>query len=92
MATFGRSLALALLLGCMSTGSAWADEAPPPVSGPSIVERDAGWRYDTDYFFGLTRGLPESGLRPRCRPYVVPFTIVLDLVTLPGAALSGLFG
>ena len=50
------------------------------------------WHYNTDYFFGLTRGLPESGASERSQPYWMVLTIPADVITLPGAALAGLFG
>ena len=50
------------------------------------------WRYNTDFFFQLTRGLPESGASERSQPYWKVLTIPGDVITLPGAAIAGLFG
>lgn len=60
-----------------------------PTEGNPMAEP---WSYNTEYFFGLTRGLPDAGCTGSCRPWVIPWTAVTDVVTLPGAALAGLFG
>jgi len=60
-----------------------------PTEGNPMEE---SWSYTTEYFFGLTRGLPDAGCTGSCKPWVIPWTAVTDVVTLPGAALAGLFG
>lgn len=82
--------------------AAEADPPPPPepaqpmekyeVSPSEPSPMNEPWSYNTEYFFGLTRGLPAAGCTGSCRWGVVPWTAVTDVVTLPGAALAGLFG
>ena len=88
-----RGMAGALLIGCLLAGPVRAgDEGAAPRVEPSAMSVDTGWRYDTSYFFGLTRGLSRAGVSESRRPYVMSITIPLDILILPGAALSGLFG
>ncbi len=75
-----------------------AAEAPELADDPKARSANEGsalyepWHYNTDYYFGLTRGLPESGAPERTHPYWMVLTIPMDVITLPGAALAGLFG
>ncbi len=81
-------------------GSAEPAAASISAADPDASERSSSlgglyepWRYDTGYFFGLSRGLwEEEGLSPGFRPAVLCLTLPLDLVILPAAALAGLFG
>jgi len=81
--------------------SAMGSDPSAPTSGTSLPESEPTtsggpyepWHYNTDYFFGLTRGLwEEEGVSPVLRPVVMIFTLPLDIVILPAAALAGLFG
>ena len=50
------------------------------------------WHYDSDYLFGMTRGLESAGVRETARPAAWIFSVPFDLALLPVAALAGLFG
>ena len=64
----------------------------PPNSGVGNPD-DRSWAYDSSFFFGLTRGLPEAtDLDKSGRRWVSSLTIPFDLVTLPTAAFAGLYG
>jgi hypothetical protein len=67
---------------------------PPPDSGPyaELEMPDEGWRYETSYFFMLTCGLREEPIKRWVRNVSMAGTVPLDIFTLPGAALAGLFG
>jgi hypothetical protein len=86
----------------MTTTSASADEADEPmrIDFPRARDNKAleqwhdehGWRYDTGYLFGITRGL-EIGMRTqKWRPALWIVTVPFDVVSLPVAAAAGLFG
>ena len=65
---------------------------PPNTGGTEDPEKRA-WRYDTDYFFVLTRSLErDTDLSASGRRWVVPWTVLFDVATLPTAALAGLSG
>ena len=51
--------------------------------------RDEG--YNTQYLFGMTKGIIESTLNPGLKPLMFIFTIPLDIVTLPFTAIAGFF-
>jgi hypothetical protein len=57
---------------------------------PVKVEDRSG--YNTDYFFGMTRAVADSTLTPALKPVVFLFTLPLDVVFLPFAAIGGFFG
>ena len=48
------------------------------------------WCYNSDYLFGLSRGVAGSDVAPLLRPLCFLFTLPLDLGLLPIAAVSGL--
>jgi hypothetical protein len=75
--------------------SASAEAFPPedPERYPTLDVPGVPWAYDTHYFFALTRGLEEAGVKSRvARSSAMVGTVVMDIVTLPGAALAGLYG
>jgi len=96
-------LVLATLVSvAMTTTFASADEADEPmrIDFPRARDNKAlqqwhdqhGWRYDTGYLFGITRGL-EIGMRTqKWRPALWIVTVPFDVVSLPVAAAAGLFG
>ena len=97
------ALTLGTLLGVVIAAPAgWADEAAEPlrVDFPSPWENSAvrqwheqrGWRYETGYLFGVTRGLETAGVSRPWRPALWIVTVPFDLVNLPVAAAAGLFG
>lgn len=50
------------------------------------------WRYDTEYFFGLSRGLFKEEVPAGVKVVSLVGTVPLDLVGLPFAAMGGFFG
>ncbi len=73
---------------------------PAQVSVPFAASTDPArtraeievWHYNSDYLFGLSRRVASGGAIPAVRPILFVFTIPLDLVLLPFAAIGGLFG
>jgi hypothetical protein len=63
-----------------------------PARYPRLDVPTKPWAYDTSYFFALTRGLDEEGLPTWCQRASMVGTVPIDVVGLPAAALSGLFG
>jgi len=53
---------------------------------------DEPWRYSTDHFFALTRGLEEEDLSKTARRWVMVLTVPLDAMMVPTAAIAGLYG
>jgi len=51
--------------------------------------RDDG--YNSEYIFGLTKGIASSTLHPAIKPICFVLTVPLDLVFLPFAAIGGFF-
>ena len=51
--------------------------------------RDPG--YNSQYIFGMTKGIAESTLNPGLKPLMFLFTIPLDIITLPFSAIAGFF-
>jgi len=72
--------------------TAVTETAPEPGPAPATGESGEGWHYETGYLFGVTRGLPEAGIRGGWRYAAMVLTVPFDVVTLPIAALAGLFG
>ena len=50
------------------------------------------WRYNTDYLFGVTRGLKDQVIPPWCEGAAWVVTVPFDIANLPFTALAGLFG
>lgn len=48
--------------------------------------------YNDDYFFAMTRGVAESPIHPAGKVALYVFSVPIDLVLLPFAAIGGLFG
>ncbi len=48
--------------------------------------------YNSEYIFALTRGLADSSIHPAGKVPLFIFTLPLDVVFLPFAAIAGLFG
>jgi hypothetical protein len=47
--------------------------------------------YDSEYLFGMTRGVVNSTLMPALKPLAFLVTVPLDLALLPFTAIAGLF-
>ena len=48
--------------------------------------------YNSDYVFGMTRGLANSTVHPAAKAPLFFFTVPLDLVFFPFALIGGFFG
>jgi len=99
----GVALALLAPAGCASSGGASSGDE---VSGAERTQRTEGelepryqprepepepW-YNSDYLFGMTRGVTDSTMHPAAKLPLLVLTVPLDLVLLPFAAIGGLFG
>ena len=70
-------------------GSMPADD---PSRHPRLDTPTRPWRYDDRYLFQLTRGLDEEQLSTTAEVACMVGTVPVDVVTLPAAAIAGLFG
>jgi hypothetical protein len=66
-------------------------------SGPSLssMEKESGsggWSYNSEYIFGISKAVRDSSMPPGAKVVVAVFTLPLDVVLLPFAALLGLLG
>jgi len=66
-----------------------ADAQPLYLSSQQIDMREEG--YNSQYLFGMTRGVAQSTLTPGLKPLCFLFTVPLDIVLLPFAAIGGFF-
>lgn len=67
---------------------------PMSSDNPALEQwRDARiWRYNTDYLFGVTRGLRDQAIPLWCEGASWVVTVPIDIANLPFTALAGLFG
>ncbi len=67
---------------------------PKPSDNPALEQwRDARvWHYNTEYLFGVTRGLMDQNIPPWCEGAAWVVTVPFDIANLPFTALAGLFG
>ena len=67
---------------------------PKPSDNPALQQWRDGrvWRYNTEYIFGVTRGLKDQNIPPWCEGTAWIVTVPLDIANLPFTALAGLFG
>jgi hypothetical protein len=63
--------------------------AMPGYSQGVDMRSDEG--YNTDYLFVMTRSVAASSVTPAVKPILFLFTVPLDIVFLPFAAIGGLF-
>lgn len=56
-----------------------------------VPPQEESW-YETGYLFAMTRGVAKSTMVPAAKAPLFILTVPLDLVTLPFAAIGGLFG
>ena len=47
--------------------------------------------YNSEYIFGMSKGIMKSTLVPALKPFFLIFTAPLDLVFLPFSAIAGFF-
>jgi hypothetical protein len=66
-------------------------EPPPPGTPGPYNEQDHDY-YNSDYLFGMTRGVANSTIVPALKAPLFLFTIPLDIVFLPFTAIGGFFG
>jgi len=60
---------------------------------PPRVEQNDEWRYNSDYIYGMSRGLnADRDFGPGAKLTLMPLTLVLDTVLLPIGAIAGLLG
>jgi hypothetical protein len=80
--------------GSADSPSAAANSYPAatPDRYPKLDVPTKPWAYATSYYFALTRGLEAEGLTGVRRGFAMVGTVPMDILTLPGAALAGLFG
>ena len=68
------------------------DERRPPAVSARVEEQAADPGYNSDYLFGLSRGLAGSTLSPAIKPMFFVVTVPLDVALFPFALIGGLFG
>lgn len=81
------------------------DTAPAETPSPLLLAQSSGGGslsdfekaqdtggYNSEYIFALTRGLANSTMHPAGKVPLFIFTLPLDVVFLPFAAIAGLFG
>ena len=66
-------------------------ESPPPGKPGPYNEQERQF-YNSDYLFGITRALVNSTIVPAGKAPLFLFTVPLDIVFLPFAAIGGFFG
>ena len=71
---------------------AGAPKATPMSARTQTIDmNDDDQGYDSSYIFGMTKGVAGSTMTPAVKPLVFLFTVPLDLVLLPFAAIGGFF-
>ncbi len=67
---------------------------PKPRDNPALIQWRDGrdWGYNTEYLFGITRGLSDQNIPRWCEAATWFVTVPLDIANLPFTALAGLFG
>jgi hypothetical protein len=73
-------------------GITWYEVVPPYAMNARDkvdLEEHGGWT--GEYVFGMTKGLMRSTLTPALKPVFLIFTVPLDIVFLPFAAIGGFF-
>lgn len=99
--TIQRSASLILLiLFLLSMGSSSAlaigaensaQELPHHVLAADKLNLEDNQGYSSEYIFGMTKGVMNSTLEPALKPVALVFTVPLDIVFLPFAAIGGFF-
>ena len=86
---------VAAALGFFSASTAAADTRTSAThratvdGSPGLDMRDD--EYNSDYIFGMSKGVANSTLHPAVKPLFFVLTIPLDLAFLPFAAIGGFF-
>ena len=90
LATF---FALASLPGLAAAQDAGASESGSQMTLADYEQaQSAGDGYNSDYLFALSRGLGDAAIHPAGKAPRFIFTVQLDIVLLPCAAIGGFFG
>lgn len=74
------------------TQLALAAPAAAPLALAELEQAQDASGYNSEYIFALTRGLADSSMHPAGKVPLFIFTLPLDVVFLPFAAIAGLFG
>ena len=102
--TLAKGLAFLAVLGALALAPppARADASdeplrkdfPKPSDNPALEKWRDGrvWRYNTEYLFGVTRGLKDQEIPRWCEGSAWIVTVPFDIANLPLTALAGLFG
>ena len=69
-----------------------ADETRPLEARYLPAEPEEKSWYNSDYIFGMTRGVANSTIAPAGKAPLFVLTIPLDIVTLPFTLIGGFFG
>ena len=89
------ALALAPPPACADTSDdSLRKDFPKPSDNPALEQWRDGrvWRYNTEYLFGVTRGLKDQDIPPWCEGAAWAVTVPFDIANLPFTVLAGLFG
>ena len=73
-------------------GEPYVGPEPDPKPNPVLEIPHSPWKYGTDYFFGLSRGLFREDVPTGVKAVGLLGSVPLDLVGLPFAALGGFYG
>ena len=73
-------------------GEPYVGPEPDPKPNRVLEIPHPPWKYDTDYFFGLSRGLFREDVPTGVKAVGLLGSVPLDLVGLPFAALGGFYG
>ncbi len=73
----------------LEAGTLAAAAAPPFILAQDALNLEDDEGYSTEYIFGMSKGIMRSTLVPALKPFVLLFTIPLDLAFLPFAAIAG---
>jgi hypothetical protein len=63
--------------------------APPFILAQDALNLEEKDGYTTEYIFGMSKGIMRSTLVPALKPFILIFTVPLDLAFLPFAAIAG---
>jgi hypothetical protein len=102
----GRVFLVVLLVGSMLVSPGLADrsfgqeekekegyvrtvDSSPPLAE---MEKEPGWRYNSDYIFAISRAVRDSTVPPAGKVFLFIPAVPLDIVLSPFAAIAGLFG
>ena len=93
MTAFALVMTFLLLSGpALASGLEWPSQSSSEhVMAADKVNLEDNQGYSSEYIFGMTKGVMNSTLEPALKPVALVFTVPLDIVFLPFAAVGGLF-